>query len=145
MTLRKIVFEGDPVLGMVSKSVESFDSELFELLDDMKETLISAKGVGLAAPQIGLLKRVAIVLINDDLTEMINPEILEKKGNRVSNEGCLSCPGFFGATVRPKSIKVRAQDRNGNSFVFSCKDFKAQAVCHEIDHLDGILFKKRLA
>ncbi len=140
MAIRNIVKRGDPVLGMVCRPVTVFDDRLAQLLDDMKDTLIDADGAGLAAPQVGVLKRVCIVDVGDGLIELINPEIIEAKGKQEEAEGCLSCPGIYGVTKRPMKVTVRAQDRNGKEFTVSGDGLKARAFCHEIDHLDGKLF-----
>ncbi len=144
MAIRNIVKQGDPILNKVCRKVEVFDEKLGILIDDMIETLRKANGVGLAAPQVGILRRVVIVDVGDGLIELINPEIIEKSGTQEEVEGCLSCPGEWGITRRPKKVKVRAFDRHGNEFTVSAEGIKAVAFCHEIDHLDGILFKKHV-
>ena len=141
MALRNIVTEGDDVLTKVCRRVEKFDSKLALLLDDMAETLKSANGVGLAAPQVGILRRVVIIDIGEGLIELINPEIIEQSGTQEELEGCLSCPGEWGITRRPMNVTVKAQDRNGNEFTVSGEGLLARAFCHELDHLDGKLFK----
>ncbi len=140
MAIRNIVKRGDPVLGAVCRPVTVFDDRLIVLLDDMKETLKEADGAGLAAPQVGVLKRVCLVDVGDGLIELINPEIIEAKGKQEEAEGCLSCPGIYGVTRRPMKVTVKAQDRNGKEFTVSGEGLKARAFCHEIDHLDGKLF-----
>ncbi len=140
MAIRNIVKRGDPVLGMVCRPVTAFDDRLAVLLDDMKDTLADADGAGLAAPQVGVLKRVCLVDVGDGLIELINPEIIEAKGKQEEAEGCLSCPGIYGVTKRPMKVTVKAQDRNGKTFTVSGEGLKARAFCHEIDHLDGKLF-----
>ena len=140
MAIRNIVKEGDPTLRKVSRSVLNFDEKLAMLLDDMVETMYKAEGVGLAAPQVGILRRVCVVDIGDGLIEMVNPVIIEESGKQNEGEGCLSCPEKYGITDRPMKVTVRAQDRNGNTFTVSGEGLKARAFCHEIDHLNGILF-----
>lgn len=140
MAIRNIVKEGDPTLRKVSRSVLNFDEKLAVLLDDMAETMYKADGVGLAAPQVGILRRVCVVDIGDGLVELVNPVIIEESGKQNEGEGCLSCPEKYGITDRPMKVTVRAQDRNGNTFTVSGEGLKARAFCHEIDHLNGILF-----
>lgn len=144
MAIRNIVLQGDPILNKVCRKVEVFDEKLGILIDDMIETLRKANGVGLAAPQVGILRRVVIVDVGDGLIELINPEFIEKSGEQEEIEGCLSCPGEWGITKRPQRVKVKAYDRNGKEFTVSAEGLKAVAFCHEIDHLDGILFKKHV-
>ena len=144
MALRNIVKEGDPILRKVSRSVLDFDEKLATLLDDMAETLYDADGCGLAAPQVGILRRICIVDVGDGLIELINPVITEESGRQEETEGCLSCPGAYGVTRRPMRVTVKAQDRNGNPFTVSGEGLKARAFCHEIDHLNGILFKDKV-
>lgn len=145
MALRKIVVEGDPVLKKKSRPVEKFDARLAELLDDMKQTLYSAEGVGLAAVQLGVLRRVVVVDVGDGLLELVNPEIIEAEGEQRESEGCLSLPGEYGETIRPAVVKVKAQNREGKWCIYKGEGLKARCFCHEIDHLDGILFTERLA
>ena len=145
MALRKIVVEGDPVLKKKSRPVEKFDARLAELLDDMRQTLYSAEGVGLAAVQIGVLRRVVVVDVGDGLLELVNPEIIEAEGEQRESEGCLSLPGEYGETIRPAVVKVKAQNREGKWCIYKGDGLKARCFCHEIDHLDGILFTERLA
>lgn len=142
MAIRNIVKEGDDVLTKVCRRVEKFDSKLAMLLDDMAETLDLANGVGLAAPQVGIIRRVVIIDVGEGLIELINPEIIEKSGSQNEIEGCLSCPGQWGITERPMNVTVKAQDRNGKEFTVSGEGLLARAFCHEIDHLDGKLFKE---
>ena len=120
--------------------MEKFDGRLHKLLDDMKETLIDANGVGLAAPQVGILRRVVLVDTGDEVLELINPSLLETSGEQVGAEGCLSLPGKYGLVKRPNYAKVRAQDRNGNWFEAEGEELIARCFCHELDHLDGILY-----
>ena len=145
MALRRIVVEGDPVLKKKSRPVEKFDARLAELLDDMRQTLYSAEGVGLAAVQVGVLRRVVVVDVGDGLLELVNPEIIEAEGEQRESEGCLSLPGEYGETIRPAVVKVKAQNREGKWCIYKGDGLKARCFCHEIDHLDGILFTERLA
>ena len=144
MAVRNIVKNGDNVLRKVCRSQLTFDDRLAQLLDDMAETMYKADGCGLAASQIGVLRRVCIVDVGDGLIELINPVIVEKSGVQEEEEGCLSFPGEYGKTRRPMNVKVRAQNRNGETFTVEGKGLKARAFCHEIDHLDGIVYKDRL-
>ena len=144
MALRNIVKLGDPILYKKSRKVEKFDSKLAVLIDDMLETMYDANGVGLAAVQVGILKRVVVIDIGEGPIELVNPEITFEEGEQKESEGCLSLPGKFGVTLRPKKVQVKAQDRNGKWQVFTGEDLKAIAFCHEIDHLDGILFTSHL-
>ena len=145
MALRKIVVEGDPVLKKKSRPVEKFDARLAELLDDMRQTLYSAEGVGLAAVQVGVLRRVVVVDVGDGLLELVNPEIIEAEGEQRESEGCLSLPGEYGETISPAVGQVQAQNREGKWCIYKGDGLKARCFCHEIDHLDGILFTERLA
>ena len=140
MGLRKILTDKDPALHKVCKPVESFDRKLHKLLDDMRETLIDSNGVGLAAPQVGILRRVVLVDIGDEILELINPEMLETDGEQVGPEGCLSVPGKYGLVKRPYWAKVRAQDRNGDWYEAEGEEIIARCFCHELDHLDGIVY-----
>lgn len=143
MAIRQIVKEGDPVLTKKCRPVEKFDDRLAQLLDDMAETLHLANGVGLAAPQVGILRRVVIIDVGEGVIELINPKIIAFSGEQESLEGCLSCPGEWGITRRPDYVKVKAQDRNGNEFTVDGKELLAKAFCHELDHLDGIIYKQK--
>ena len=118
----------------------SFDWRLRKLLDDMRETLIDSNGVGLAAPQVGILRRVVLVDVGDEIIELINPELIETSGEQIGAEGCLSVPGKYGLVKRPMVAKVRAQDRDGNWFEAEGEELIARCFCHELDHLDGILY-----
>lgn len=143
MAIRQIVKEGDPVLTKKCRPVEKFDDRLAQLLDDMAETLHLANGVGLAAPQVGILRRAVIVDVGEGVIELINPKIIAFSGEQESLEGCLSCPGEWGITRRPDYVKVKAQDRNGNEFTVDGRELLAKAFCHELDHLDGIIYKQK--
>ncbi|MBR6872134.1 MAG: peptide deformylase [Ruminococcus sp.] len=147
MAIRNILNKKDETLHKVCKPVIKFDARLHTLLDDMAETLAKANGVGLAAPQVGILRRLVIIDTYDGtgVHELVNPEILWKSDEtqRVQ-EGCLSCPGEWGYTVRPKKVRFRAQDRNGTWYEQEAEDLFAQAVCHELDHLDGVLFLEKV-
>ena len=140
MGLRKILTDKDPALHKVCRPVEKFDGRLHRLLDDMKETLAEANGVGLAAPQVGILRRVVLVDTGDEVLELINPSLLETSGEQVGAEGCLSVPGKYGLVKRPYYAKVRAQDRDGNWYEAEGEELIALCFCHELDHLDGILY-----
>lgn len=144
MALRNIVKEGDPILTKAARPVQDFDQKLAELIDDMIETMKNADGCGLAAPQVGILKRVCVIDVGDGVMELVNPVIIDQKGEQREVEGCLSVPGIYGITLRPKQVTVRAQDRHGNTFTVTGEDLKARALCHEIDHLNGILFKNHI-
>ena len=145
MAIRNIVKYGDPVLKKISRTVINFDERLAQTLDDMKDTMYKADGVGLAAPQIGVLRRYCIIDIGEGLIELVNPVIIEQSGEQIESEGCLSLPGDYRETKRPMKVKVRAQNRNGETFTVEGEGLLARALCHEIDHLDGILFIDRLA
>lgn len=140
MALRNIVKFGDPILKKKSREVEKFDNRLSDLIDDMLETMYNGNGVGLAAVQVGILKRVVVIDIGEGPIELVNPEITFEEGEQISQEGCLSLPNKWANTKRPKKVQVKAQDRTGKWQVFTGEDLKAKAFCHEIDHLDGILF-----
>lgn len=144
MAIRNIVTVEDSILTKKSRPIEKFDERLWRLLDDMKETMYRANGVGLAAVQVGILRRAAIVDCGDGYLELINPEIVESEGEQYAEEGCLSIPGRVGTTLRPDTVKVKARDRNGERRVYEARDLKARCFCHEIDHLDGILFTRRV-
>lgn len=144
MAIRNIVKIGDDVLRKVCRSQLTFDDRLHEILDDMAETMYDANGVGLAAPQVGILRRYCIVDAGDGLVELINPVIISKNGEQVGDEGCLSVPGRFEQVSRPMKVTVRAQNRKGETFTVEGEGLKARAMCHEIDHLDGILYIDRI-
>ena len=140
MGLRKILTDKDPALHKVCKPVEVFDKKLHKLLDDMAETLEQAQGVGLAAPQIGILRRVVIVDTGEEILELVNPTLLETDGEQVGPEGCLSVPGKYGLVKRPYYARVRAQDRYGNWYEAEGEELIGRCFCHELDHLDGIVY-----
>lgn len=141
MAIRTIVTREDPVLTKVCHPVTKFDDKLANLLDDMKETLAQANGVGLAAPQVGILRRAVIVITQEgEELELINPEILDQSGEQTGLEGCLSVPGLWGYVTRPQWVKVKAQDRKGNWFEVEGQDLTARCFCHELSHLDGHLY-----
>lgn len=146
MAIREIVKFGDDVLRKKCRPVEKFDERLCSLLDDLVETLEASDGAGLAAPQIGILRRVAVVNIRDKrgTIELVNPVIIEESGNRAGNEGCLSAPGEWAQVERPASVTVKAFDRQGNEFTIKGEELLARALCHEIDHLDGVLFTDKV-
>ena len=140
MGLRKILTVKEPSLHKMCRPVEKFDGKLHKLLDDMKETLLDAGGVGLAAPQVGILRRVVVVDTGEEILELVNPELLETSGEQVGAEVCLSVPGKYGLVKRPMVARVRAQDRNGDFFEAEGEELIARCFCHEIDHLDGIVY-----
>ena len=140
MGLRKILTDKDPALHKVCRPVEKFDQRLHKLLDDMRDTLLDSGGVGLAAPQIGILRRVVVVDIDGEILELVNPTMLETDGEQVGPEGCLSVPGKYGLVKRPYYAKVRAQDRDGNWFEAEGEELIGRCFCHELDHLDGIIY-----
>lgn len=144
MAIRNIVKIGDPILSKTSRKVEKFDARLWQLLDDMKETMYNANGVGLAAVQVGILRRVVVIDCGDGYIELINPEIISSEGSQFAEEGCLSLPGEVGVTSRPAVVRVKAQDRNGKWCVYKGEELKARCFCHELDHLDGIVFTQRV-
>lgn len=140
MAIRNIVTLGDDVLRKVCRTQLTFDSKLHTILDDMKETMYKAEGVGLAAPQIGILRRFCVIDVGDGIIELINPVITETVGKQTGNEGCLSLPGRSANVTRPMKVTVRAQNRFGENFTITGEGLLARALCHEIDHLDGILY-----
>ena len=145
MGYRNIVKDDDPLRTLHKKCrpVTEFNQKLWDLLDDMADTMYEAEGVGLAGPQVGYLRRVFVIDVGEGLVEFINPEILATSGEQDGNEGCLSFPGDYGLVKRPNYVKMRAQDRNGNWFEVQCTDLFARAMCHENDQLDGVVFKER--
>lgn len=140
MALRRIITEENPTLRKQSRPVTRFDARLHTLLDDMRDTLEEAGGVGLAAPQVGILRRVVLVDTDEEILELVNPEIIETSGEQDGVEGCLSIPGEYGKVKRPNVVKVRAQDRNGDWFEYEGEELTARCFCHEIDHLRGVLY-----
>ncbi len=150
MALRKILEKGDRTLNTHCRPVTEFNNRLHTLLDDMKETLLQSGGVGLAAPQVGVLRRAVLVLEtnveegqDEYMIELINPEIVGEDGEQIGPEGCLSVPGEYGIVTRPNNVRVRAQDRKGNFFEVDGERLTARCLCHEIDHLEGVLFTQR--
>lgn len=145
MAIRNILVNGDPALTKRCRPVTEFDGRLADLLDDLKETLAKANGVGLAAPQVGILRRAVIVLdAEDQPIELVNPEILEVDGEQTGLEGCLSLPGRYGTVTRPNHVKVKAQDRYGRYFEVEGEGITARCFCHEIEHLDGHMFMEHV-
>ena len=145
MAIRKIVKLGeDDVLRKHSRKVEKFDRRLGILLDDLADTMYEADGAGLAAPQVGILKRAVVVDVGEGLLELVNPEILEAEGTQMCVEGCLSVPGKRGKVERPQKVRVHAQDRKGNHIEVEAEGFLANAVCHELDHLEGIVYVDKM-
>lgn len=144
MAIRNIVKKDDEILRKVCRTQMTFDEKLATTLDDMIDTMYSADGCGLAASQIGILRRFCVIDVGDGIIELVNPVIVEESGTQEAEEGCLSFPGEFGVTKRPMKVKVKAQDRNGNTFFIEGEGLKARALCHEIDHLNGIVYKDRL-
>ncbi|MBQ4075461.1 MAG: peptide deformylase [Clostridia bacterium] len=144
MMVRKIVKLGDEVLRKISKPMEKFDLRLWLLLRDMADTMYKADGVGLAAPQVGILRRVVVIDIGEGLVELINPEIIAVEGEQAGPEGCLSVPGRRGHVVRPNKVTVKAVDRKGHPFEITGEGLMARALCHEIDHLDGIVYVDKM-
>lgn len=140
MALRQLRYREDEILTKPCKEVKKFDEKLAILLDDMYETMQKAEGVGLAAPQVGILKRVAVIDIGEERIDLVNPQIIETTGEQEGTEGCLSFPKLYGVVKRPNKVKVRAQDRNGNWFEKEGTELLARAFCHECDHLDGHVF-----
>lgn len=146
MGIRKILTDSDPALHKVCKSVEVFDKKLHKLLDDMAQTLEKANGVGLAAPQVGILRRIAVVETEPgEVYELINPKIIAYSGEQEGAEGCLSVPGRYGVVTRPQHVTVRAMNRKGEIYEVTAHDFLARAFCHEIDHLDGHLYLEKVS
>ncbi|HIR19311.1 MAG TPA: peptide deformylase [Candidatus Pelethomonas intestinigallinarum] len=145
MATRKIVIQGDELLTKKCRPVTEFNPRLHQLLDDMADTLEEAQGAGLAAPQVGILRRAVLVIDDDDkVMELINPEILLQEGEQTGPEGCLSVPGKFGMVTRPNHVRVRAQDRYGNWFEAEGEGLVARCFCHEIEHLDGHLYTEHI-
>lgn len=143
MALRNIVKDGDPILTKVCRPVEKFDHKLEVLLDDMYETMQDADGVGIAGPQVGMMRRLCVIDVGEGRLDLVNPEIIETSGTQDGVEGCLSFPGEYGMVERPNHVKVKAQNKNGEWYEVEGEELLARALCHEIDHLDGICFVKR--
>lgn len=143
MALRNIRIDGDEVLSKVCRKVDVIDDRVLTLLKDMAETMYAEKGVGLAAPQVGVLRRIVVIDIGEGLIELINPIIVKSEGEVLDTEGCLSVPDYVGEVIRPTKVWVEAMNRNGEKISLEGEDLLARAFCHEIDHLDGILFTSR--
>ena len=144
MALRKIYLEQEEILHKACRPVTEFNERLWQLLDDMAQTMYHADGVGLAAPQVGILRRVVVIDTGEGLIELVNPKIVMSKGSQLEVEGCLSCPGEYGKVKRPARVKVEAQNRYGDPVEYVGVELLARAFCHEIDHLDGIVFKDKV-
>ncbi len=144
MAIRNVVQIGDEILRKKSKPVREFDEKLWELLDDMRETMVKNNGCGLAGVQVGVLRRVIVIDVNNMKLELINPEIVDSYGEQIEKEGCLSVKNEYAYVKRPEEVTVKALDRYGNEFMISGVDLLARAFCHEIDHLDGILFVDKI-
>ena len=144
MALRNIVKEGDPILLKKCRPYEKFDKKLWDLLDDLVDTLEESGGVGLAAPQVGVMRRACVIDVGEGPIEFVNPEIIAAEGEQEVQEGCLSCPDQFGIIRRPMYVKARYFDRNGSECFIEGEELLAQAMCHEFDHLDGIIFKSKV-
>ncbi len=145
MAIREILTDQDPALHKKCHSITRFDDKLSDLIDDMRETLISANGAGLAAPQVGILRRVVVLYGKDEeLLELVNPELIFQEGEQDGLEGCLSVPGLWGYVKRPETVRVKAQDRKGNWFETGGEGIVARCFCHEIEHLDGHVFTEHV-
>ena len=144
MALRTIRLQGDPVLEKKCKEVKEITPKIEELIDDMLETMYEANGVGLAAPQVGVLKRLVVIDIGEGPVIMINPEILEPSGEQTGDEGCLSLPGKAGCVTRPNYVKARAFDENMEEYIIEGEELMARAICHELDHLDGHMYTEKV-
>ncbi len=140
MAIRNILKNDDPTLRKVCRPVTEFNERLWQLLDDMADTMHQAQGVGLAGPQVGILRRVFVMDLGDGVIEAINPEIISTHGKQTGQEGCLSFPNRWGDVTRPKRVKFKAQDRHGKWFIMTGEDLMARCICHETDHLDGVVF-----
>lgn len=140
MALRTVITEEDERLRKKSRPVTDFNQRLWTLLDDLYETMKEHNGVGIAAPQVGILRQAVVIDVGEGKVELVNPEIVEREGDQYGSEGCLSVPGEWGMVHRPQKVKVKAQDRNGNAFELEAEEYLAVAVCHETDHLSGVLF-----
>jgi peptide deformylase len=144
MAIRNIRKVGDEILRKKSKKVDEITNRILTLLKDMQETMYDADGVGLAAPQVGILKRIAVIDVGDGPINLINPEIISAEGEYLDEEGCLSIPGEQGKVLRPEKVTVKALNEKGEEFILEGEGLLARALCHEIDHLDGILFIDKL-
>ncbi len=144
MAIRNILKNDDPALRKVCRPVTEFNERLWQLLDDMADTMHKAEGVGLAGPQVGILRRVFVMDLGDGVIEAVNPEILSTHGKQIGQEGCLSFPNQWDDVTRPKRVKFKAQDRYGKWFIMTGEDLMARCICHETDHLDGIVFLDRV-
>ncbi len=144
MALRQLRTEEDDILRKKCKDVKVFDEKLRQLLDDMAETMYNYNGVGLAAPQVGILKRAVVIDIGEGLLELINPVIIESGGSQTDDEGCLSVPGFVGKVTRPKWVKAECYTRDGDKMIIEAEDLLARCICHEADHLEGILYTDKV-
>ena len=146
MALRQILHDGDPTLRKKSRTVTKFDDRLQMLIDDMLDTMYASDGVGLAAPQVGVLRRLFVIDLQDEKGPyvMINPRFIKQEGTQLYSEGCLSVPGLFGDVERPERLTIEAQDRNGETYTLDAEELLAVCICHEYDHLDGILFKDKV-
>ena len=144
MAIRNILVDDNPRLRKKSKTVDKITPRILEILDDMAETMYSAKGLGLAAPQIGVLRRMAVIDVGDGLIELINPEIIKSEGQQREEEGCLSLPEQQGFVIRPAKMTIKAQNRDGKEFTLTGEGVLARAFSHELDHLDGVLFSDKM-
>ena len=144
MAIRNILKNDDPALRKVCRPVTEFGERLWQLLDDMADTMHNAEGVGLAGPQVGVLRRVFVMDLGDGVIEAVNPEIISTHGKQTGQEGCLSFPNQWDDVTRPKRVKFKAQDRNGKWFIMTGEDLMARCICHETDHLDGVVFLDRV-
>lgn len=143
MAIRNIITDGNPTLKKISRPVTSFDGRLAQLIDDMKETLVKSNGVGLAAPQVAILRRAVVVDVGDEIIELVNPEILETSGEQDGVEGCLSVPEKYGLVIRPDFVRLKAQDRHGEWYEYEGEGLIARCFCHELEHLDGHLYTEK--
>jgi peptide deformylase len=144
LAIRKIRLKGDSILKKKSRPVEKFDERLHQLIDDMIQTMKEENGIGIAAPQVGILRRIVVVKVEEDVHELVNPVITKTCGEQEVTEGCLSFPGRYGITKRPKEVLVEAKDRNDKKIALSGEGLLSAIICHEIDHLEGILFESRI-
>ncbi len=143
MAIRNVVAEGDPILYKKCKAVENFDNRLWNIIDDISDTMIHLKCIGLAAPHVGILKRIVTVNIDNNITELINPEIIDSQGSQEGEEGSISCLGQVVTIIRPKIVKIKAQNRFGKNIEIFGEGLKARVLCHEIDQTNGIFFKSK--